>query len=584
MPADSSQDESALSRLRDRVRLHLAVIYPDGDSALADRLITAINYPADIVEPDPHENRWSERDTLVITYGNSIHREGEVPLQTLHRFLDVHFREIINGVHILPFFPYSSDDGFAVINYKQVNESLGEWRDIERISVDYRLMSDLVINHCSSRSQWFEQFRQGEAPGKDYFIVTDPEADLSDVVRPRTSPLLREVDTLQGPRHVWCTFSHDQVDLNFKNPEVLLEMVNIIVFYLERGVRIFRLDAIAFLWKSIGTNCLNLPETHEVVRLLRTLIEHRDQDVLIITETNIPNRENLAYFGNANEAHLIYNFALPPLLLHAMVTGNNHYLNNWLMSMPPAQDGTTYLNFIASHDGIGVRPVEGILSEQEVSELMALMEKNGGHVSWRNLSADEVRPYEINISLFDAVSQTVAGKDDYQIARFLCTHAIMAALEGIPAFYVHSLLATPNDHEKVRLSGSNRAINRRIWEAEDIEARLADDSSAASQVLAGLRRIMAIRRQQPAFHPNATQYTLHLGEGLFAFWRQSRRRDQSIFCVHNISPEVIEFPLSGLNLVETQEWKDLFTGHLYQDFRETVALEPYQCLWLTNLV
>ena len=433
---DSVRAQSGRSILRDRVQLHLEAIYPSVDNKLADQLLAVMGYPADTQPPEPHTNQWDQSEVIMITYGNSVTRPEERPLHSLAEFLDTFMQDTITDVHILPFFPFSSDDGFSVINYKQVNDALGEWEDIESIAARYRLMSDLVINHCSARSEWFEQFKRNEAPGKDYFFTAAPETDLTDVVRPRTNALLRPVETPAGTRHVWCTFSHDQVDLDFSNPDVLLEMVGIVAFYLARGVRVFRLDAIAFLWKSPGTTSLNLPETHEIVRLLRTLIEHKQPDALIITETNIPNRENLAYFGNANEAHIIYNFALPPLLLHAMVTGNNHYLSNWLMSMPPAQDGTAYLNFIASHDGIGLRPVEGILTDEEVEQLLGTMQSFGGCISWRNLNDDEVKPYEINISLFSAMKGTVAGEDEWQIERFLCAHTIMVALEGIPAVYL----------------------------------------------------------------------------------------------------------------------------------------------------
>ncbi|MEL0036622.1 MAG: alpha-amylase family glycosyl hydrolase, partial [Gammaproteobacteria bacterium] len=347
--------------LREKVVTHLTEIYPDSEQGvLAEQLIQTMGLIPEDKGPKPYRNHWNQKDIFAITYGDTITRQGERPLHTLYQFLRQYCSPSLTGVHILPFFPWSSDDGFSVIHYLMVNESLGDWSDIERISRKYKLMADLVINHCSSRSRWFEQYKQRELPGKDYFFeVNDPDIDLSEVVRPRTSPLLRPTQTLDGERHVWCTFSHDQVDLNFKNPELLNEFVKIIRYYMEQGVKVFRLDAIAFLWKEIGTNCLNLHQTHEVVRLLRTLIEHKDHKAIIITETNIPNRENLAYFGNSNEAHAIYNFALPPLLLHALVNGDPHYLNNRLMSMPQAQDGTTYFNFIASHDGIGLRPVEG---------------------------------------------------------------------------------------------------------------------------------------------------------------------------------------------------------------------------------
>lgn len=577
-----SQASGATDVLLDRIQRHLAVIYPEADAELAERLFAAMRFDDDIVSPDPHENRWDEAEVIVITYANTVVRDGEAPLHTLQTFLDNHLQGTITDVHILPFFPYSSDDGFSVLNYRQVNESMGTWDDIEAIASEYRLMSDLVLNHCSARSEWFEQFKRNEAPGKDYFFTVSQDADISQVIRPRTNPLLQAIETAGGQRHVWCTFSYDQVDLDFSNPDLLLEMVEIIAFYLERGVRIFRLDAVAFLWKVPGTTCLNLPQTHEIVRLLRTLVEHREPEALIITETNIPNRENLAYFGNANEAHVIYNFALPPLLLHAMVTGNDHYLRNWLMSMPPAQDGTTYLNFIASHDGIGLRPVEGILTEQETEQLLSTMQSFGGRISWRNLSDDEVRPYEINISLFSAMQGTVDGPDQWQVERFLCAHTVMCALEGIPAIYLHSFTATENDQVKLDATGNNRAINRHVWDEQDLRTKLTDSNSINARVLAGLKEMLAIRKAQPAFHPNATQYTLHLGEGLFCFWRQSRRREQSIFCIHNMTKTEIEFALGDLNLVDTDSWYDLFTRRSYQNLRDYVELKPYQCIWITN--
>ena len=582
VPDHNNKASSGRDALGPKIERHLESIYGEVSAGLAERLMDIMDYPDTVAPKTPYQNHWDETDAIVITYANSVTSEDEKPLHTLHTFFSTHLKDAINTIHILPFFPYSSDDGFSVINYRQVNESWGDWADIESIAQECKLMSDLVINHCSARSEWFQQFKRHEAPGRDFFFTANPDENLEQVVRPRTSPLLKLVETTAGPRHVWCTFSHDQVDLNFANTELLAEMVAIIAFYLNRGVRLFRLDAIAFLWKVPGTSCLNLPQTHELVRLFRTLIEHHTADALIITETNIPNRENLAYFGNGNEAHMIYNFALPPLLLHAMVTGNAQYLRNWLMSMPPAQDGTTYLNFIASHDGIGLRPVEGILTEAETTQLLETMEQFGGRISWRNLSSQTMKPYEINISLFSALQGTVEGVDEWQVARFLCAHAIMLALEGVPALYIHSLTATPNDQKKVGYTGNNRSINRHVWHRNELDALLQDAESTSAVVLRSLKQLLNIRQAQPAFHPNATQYTLHLGADLFAFWRQSRRREQSIFCVHNITPRPASFHLGGLNLVETNDWFDLISGRVFRDFDEEVHLQPYQTLWITN--
>jgi len=576
-----------ITQLQQRVTHHLDSIYAQVDLALtsnslADELIALMRLDQDCYEAPPHRNLWNQTDIAMITYGDSIQTTDEKPLQTLHRFLGEHLGDMLSAVHILPFFPWSSDDGFAVINFAAVNEALGDWSDIQAIAEDYRLMADLVINHCSSRSLWFENFKQGIDPGSGFFVTATPSDDLSQVVRPRTSPLLRETETADGSRLVWCTFSHDQVDLDFHNPEVLKEFVRIIRLYLDHGVRIFRFDAVAFLWKKIGTSCINLEETHEMIRLLRTLIEHAEPEAMIITETNIPNRENLTYFGNANEAHAIYNFSLPPLLVNALISGDSTYLSQWLMSMPPAQNGTTYFNFIASHDGIGLRPAEGLLSDEEIGTFINTMQNFGGLVSWREDANGGRKAYEVNISLFDALQGTVNGHDKWGKERFITAHVIMLALEGLPAFYVHSLLATGNDHERVEHTGNNRAINRHQWDLDELEALLADPHSQHHQMFERLKKLIQIRREQPAFHPNATQFTLQIGKQLFGFWRQSMDRRQSIFCITNISDQPQELTLSDINLVVTDDWHDLISGDRFESIDQTLTLTPYRTLWISN--
>ena len=577
-------EHSAISEYRFLVENHLKVIYPELDhKAFAQDLIDIMCPDGQCQTPETHKDHWDQRNVIMITYGDSLLREGEHPLETLLHFSQEYLSDTINGIHILPFFPYSSDDGFSIIDYHEVNHHLGDWDDINAIADKFQLMSDLVINHCSSQSEWFEQFKRGEFPGTDFFFCASPDDDLSDVVRPRTNELLQRVDTPQGPRYVWCTFSHDQIDLNFAEPLLLKEVVKIVKLYLDHGVQIFRLDAIAFIWKVPGTSCLSLPETHEIVRLLRTLIQFVSPEAMILTETNIPNRENLAYFGNSNEAHAIYNFSLPPLLVNALLCGSCQHLKTWMMSMPPALHGTTYLNFIASHDGIGLRPAEGLMDEEEISRMVGMMEQFGGRISMRSLAGGGMRPYEINISLFDAMQGTLDGPDEWQIPRFLCAHAIMIALEGIPAIYIHSFLGTHNDQAGVERTGHNRSINRHRWDYEQLQAVLADDDFSHSHVFRGLCHLLKIRRRQPAFHPNATQFTLHLGDAVFAFWRQSMDRQQSIFALNNVSNEEQVVPLSEINLIGTDSWIDLISGEIYSDLRAELVLKPYQVVWLTNL-
>lgn len=574
---------SPQKELKFLVKTHLDFVYPEHDTeSLTKRLISIMDLEECSAKPATHENTWNEQDAWLITYGDSINAEGEKPLVTLNKFVKDKLAGSVNGVHILPFFPYSSDDGFSVIDFSQVNDGLGEWEDIEAIAKEQHLMADLVINHCSSRSRWFDNFKQRREPGIDYFIEADPEEDYNAVVRPRTSPLLREVETLDGKRHVWCTFSHDQVDLNFANPEVLCEIVGIIKLYLDRGIRIFRLDAVAFLWKEKGTPCIHLPQTHEIIRLIRTLIEHHSDNAILITETNVPNNENLSYFGNANEAHAVYNFSLPPLLLHALICGTSKHLKMWQMTMPPAQMGTFYFNFIASHDGIGLRPAEGLLNEQDLEELVNAVQLSGARISWRTADGGRNKPYEINVTLFDALQGTVKGPDRWQYERFMCAHAIMFALEGVPGIYIHSFLATNNYYDGVELTSHNRTINRYKWNIDELNEKLEQEHSHHSKVFNGMLELLRIRTKQPAFHPNAVQYTLHLGDEIFGFWRQSQRRDQSIFCLHNVTDTEVTIPIAAINLISLDTWVDLISGKDFSDIRQDVVLQPYQYVWLTN--
>ena len=564
----------------------IAQIYPDLDAdAFAQQVIAAF-WP----KGTPHRKRgrvpgnrqWSERDTLVITYGNSIVDGQHKPLDLLRDFLHRYLAGVVNGVHILPFFPYTSDDGFAVTDYRAVNPVLGDWPDIQRIGDEFLLMSDLVLNHVSSQSKWFNDYRQGHEPFDNFFFEATPQDDLSDVTRPRTHPLLCEVDTSRGARHVWCTFSHDQVDLNFANPEVLLEFLRVMRLHVDNGVRILRLDAVAFIWKEIGTNCIHLPQTHAIVRLMRVLADFASEPLILLTETNVPNAENLSYFGNRNEAHAVYNFTLPPLILHAMLSGSARHLLRWQGAMPPAQLGCAYLNFTASHDGIGMRPAEGILHPDEVDQVIATMRDFGGRVSMRALPNGGEAPYELNITWFEAMKGTFKGLDDEHLARFLASQTIVMALEGIPAFYIHSLLATPNDHEGIEKAGHNRAINRHRWDYAQLQDHLADVGSDQAIVLNAMKDRITLRRGQKAFHPNATQFTLQLDERIFGLWRQSLDRDQSIFALHNVSADGVDIHPTAMNLIAGEVWTDLLSGDQIDPAGPPVHFAPYQCRWITN--
>lgn len=523
---------------------------------------------------------WDEKSCLLITYGDMVSREREAPLVTLHRFLQERLVRVFAGVHILPFFPYSSDDGFSVIDYRQVDPALGTWEDIERIGGEFRLMTDLVLNHVSSQSKWYEEYISGIAPARDYFIEVEPETDLSAVVRPRTSPLLSPAYTVSGKRQVWTTFSADQVDLNLANPNVLLELLDILLGYIVHGTRIVRLDAVAYLWKEIGTPCINLPQTHEIVKLMRLVVDNATPGTILLTETNLPHDQNVSYFGDGDEAHLVYQFSLPPLLLHTLHSGSAGHLRQWASDLAPPPVGCSFLNFTASHDGIGVRPLEGLLSDEEIGRVVQRVVDCGGLVSSRQAEDGAEQPYELNITWFDAMADSGRLDDmDWQIRRFLCSQIIMLSLRGIPAIYFHSLTATRNNHDGVAETGQNRTINRGRWHDDELRSLLDQEDSTTARVFHAYINLLAARREHPAFHPDAPQQVLELSDALFGVVRTAADYGR-VICLHNVSPEEQHVSLDSLaeELMGHESAHDLISGSRVKD---KVVLAPYQCYWLT---
>jgi sucrose phosphorylase len=467
------------------------------------------------------------------------------------------------------------------MDYYTIYHKFGQWNDILKISKDFGVMADVVINHGSCQGKWFNNFIKGKGKGHDYFLNFDEKFDVSKVVRPRTSDLLNSFETNAGEKFVWCTFSRDQVDYNFSKPVVLYEFIEIIIFYLSKGITVFRFDAVAFIWKKIGTRCINLDKTHEIVRLFRTLLTYLSPKAILVTETNTPARENVSYFGNANEAHWIYNFSLPPILVYSILSGDSSYLEKLTMSMPPSQLGTSYLNFIASHDGIGLRPAESFLSKDEIDRFIEQMENNGGKVSYRSSNTDTPEPYEINISLYDAMTVAFNKESNLCFERFICIHTIMLSLEGVPALYVHSLFGSKNDYELFEKTGQNRSLNRGKIKYEDIKS--LDETKLQTKIFNKLKALSNIRKRQRAFHPNAVQFTLHLGKKLYGVRRQSLDKKQSIFCISNLTDKDVNLSLLDLNLIGFDEWEDLISQNKFNDVTSKLTLSPYQTLWLTNL-
>jgi glycosidase len=506
--------------------------------------------------PTPAVTTLSEADSILITYGNQVREIGQPHLKTLAEFCETHLRGVVSGMHILPFYPWSSDDGFSVKDYRSVDPDLGDWGDVERLGSCFRLMFDGVINHASVQGKWFQDFLRGVKPYRDYFLTVEGDHDLSRVVRPRALPLLTEFPTASGKRCVWTTFSADQADLDYHNPGVLLEIFDILLMYAKRGAQFIRLDAIAYLWKEIGSPCIHLPQTHAILRLLRAVLDEVAPHVRLITETNVPHPENISYFGDGkNEAQLVYNFALPPLVLHTFRTGDASVLSDWARGLELPSGQTTFFNFLASHDGIGLNPALGILNPDATQALVSQTLAHGGLISYQQNAYGTQSPYELNINYFDALSNPF-GEEPLatQINRFMGAYASMLCLQGLPGIYFHSLFGSHNWPEGVKATHNNRSINREKLKIAELEDELANRNSLRSLIFARFQRLLGQRAKSDAFNPQGGQKILDMGREVFAVLRSSPTSSRQMLCLQNVTAQ--------------------------KQFAGKIALEPYQTLWL----
>ena len=520
---------------------------------------------------------FSERDIILISYGDALHSKSSKPLAVLKAFADRYLRDCFSAIHILPFFPFSSDDGFSVTDFLAVNTALGDWKDVEKLGDGFDLMFDFVLNHISAGSDWFRRYLSAEAGFRDLAIEVALETDLDRVVRPRTLPLLTPFTKTSGEAvWLWTTFSPDQIDLNYASIEVLLKMLDVLLAYVQRGARLLRLDAVAYLWKEIGTTCIHLPQTHAFIRLLRCILDQLAPEVMIVTETNVPHAENISYFGDGeNEAQMVYNFTLPPLLMHAMLTADTSALSRWVQTLCTPSGKTAFFNFTASHDGIGMRPLEGILSRAEIERLMQAAVERGGQISFGQDRSGKTIPYELNITYVDAVRAVESGNDPMNAQRFLASQAVALALPGIPGVYLYGLLGSRNWPEGVRTTGRARTINRRTLSMAAITRALEREHHFRSIIFRGYCHLLRMRRIQPAFHPHAESTVMDLDRRVFAIRRNSSQ--QTLYALTNLSPHVTVLRLADHAVPPTM--RDVLSRRLFET--HAVPLQPYQTLWLT---
>lgn len=517
----------------------------------------------------PANYQLTHKDIVLITYGDQVKKEGESKLQTLNKLLNETLKEEISIVHLLPFYPYCSDDGFSVIDFYKVNPDLGTWNDIDTISKSYKLIFDAVINHTSSKCNWFIKFLEGDEKYKDYYIEVNDLSPFKNVTRPRTSPLVHTFVKNNVKKNVWTTFSKEQVDLNFKNPRVFIQIIDLLLFYITKGAKIIRLDAVGFLWKEKNTTCINLPQTHLLIKAIRKIIEKFDSSVQLLSETNVPHTENISYFGNGDEAHMVYNFTLPPLLAYSLLTGEVKKLVDWARTLEVSYERACFFNFLASHDGVGLRPVNNILSEDDVNVLISSAKSNGGKISYKQNSDGSKTPYEINCNYYSMLKGNEKN-EKLGIQRTILAHAVLLSMPGIPAIYFHSVFGSENDIKGVEETGIFRRINRQKFDYDNLTKKLKNTNSRESKILSALKKIMKVKKQDVAFDPYGKFIFDSPADGVFCIQRISKNNDSIVKAIYN-------FGFNSVSLKLIEEGKDLLSEKSYVD---SLYLSPLQFVWL----
>jgi len=527
----------------------------------------------------PKTDFLNEKDVVLITYGDNIQTTNKNPLQSLFKFADEYLEQAINIIHILPFYPYSSDDGFSVIDYKKVNPALGDWKDIKDISQKFNLMFDLVANHISPKSVWFKEYLKGNLKYDDYFISIDKDADLSSVTRARTHPLLTKFKRKGEDVYLWTTYSADQIDLNFANENVLLEIIDVILFYASKKARVIRMDAIGHIWKKLGTSCINLRETHYVIQLIRAVLDEIFPDTLLLTQTNVPHKENISYFGNGyDEVQLVYQFALPLLVLHTFYTGDASRLLEWASRIKNVSDKTAFFNVLATHDGLGFVPVKAILTDKEITSIADNIKERGGFISYKIAKDGIKEPYEINITYYSAIADS-KNSEESNIKKFIASQAIILSLLGIPGIYIHSLFGTKNYLEGVEKTGQKRTINRKKFQYNKLEEDLTNSNSREHKIFTEFMKLIHKRKSEKAFHPDGKQEVLFLKKGIFSLLRSSPDGKEKIIALYNVTDNIQKFCfIKNQYSLNKKEYFDIISEKTINI--EKISLKPYQIMWL----
>lgn len=511
---------------------------------------------------------------MLICYADHVQEKNAKPLQTMRLFLNRYAKGIINRIHFLPFYDHSEfDDGFSIKNYNKVHKDHGSWEDIKKINKNFTFMFDLVLNHASIQGDIATAQLAGDKKYKDYFLILDKKIDTAKVFRPRTHPLFTEVGTKNGKKYAWTTFSKDQIDWNFKNPKVLIEMIKTLLLYFENGAKAIRLDAVAYVWKKPGTACFDLEECHIIVQIFRDIFRECEPRAWAIAETVLPHERNIKYLGNGqNESHFVYNFALETLLLHTFLAADTSVANKFLDRITnDFGNETSILNLSVSHDGIHVIPAKGVLNNKQMMAIAKDCKKKGAKVLYRTVEGGKgkTEPYELNISYPSAIDG---------VGKYLASQAIQLALKGVPLIYLNNLIGAKNWSAGIKKLGYSRAINRQKFDYKTLAKTLENKNTYQSKIYTGYKKLLKVRTKEPLFSPLANQNILEIDKHVLAIHRW--QNNKNLIAITNVSNQKITInSIKIKNALNNLKCTDIITNKKI-NLSKSINLKPCQILWL----
>ena len=422
----------------------------------------------------------------LITYPDSL---GGT-LKDVSNFVDIYLADAIGGVHVLPFYPSSADRGFAPLTHLEVDPTFGTWDDIKKISKNYDVVADLTVNHLSYESKYFQDYlANGSAsPYADMFLEVEKFLErheaalesLNTIYRPRPTLPFSTFKLYDGTtKQIWTTFTNHQIDLDVESAVTRQIMKKFIDHMVQNGVNLIRLDAVGYTVKRPWTSSFLIPETYDFIRWLQSVTP---PEVELLAEIHHNPAQQLSLLESGT-VDWVYDFSLPFLALHALLSGTGTNLRHWIEKRPDK-----LITTLDTHDGIGVVDVEGLVTEEEIAETLVWVESNGANQALRasGTNAENLDIYQLNSTYYSAL-----GEDD---DAYIAARAIQFFIPGIPQVYYVGLLAGRNDYELLTKTNHGRDINRHNYNWPEILQAMD------LKVVQRLLRLMRFRSSHPAFN------------------------------------------------------------------------------------